>query len=339
MTRFQLQFDLADVRAIASRYSYEDDAGVLEIGADARDRGWYTRDEFIHVCRWKSPRTQPLVVQNQADGIEDAIRRALSSIDEEARMRSMLQLRGVSWPTASVLLHLAHRDPYPILDYRALEALGVNRRSSYSMRFWLDYVRATRALAKAAHVEMRTLDRALWQWSRDRRDLRRAGSGSITPQARGSGSLPVNRASEAVEPDAVVIGCVSSKQRGPAKARDLYTSPLFQKRRHYAEESGRPWVIFSAEHGILDPDDVIGWYDVALARLPVRTRRQKGVEAAAQLEDRFGPLEGKVFEIHAGDAYVSALREPAEALGARIINPLAGLGIGHQLQWYGRLRE
>jgi hypothetical protein len=137
------------------------------------------------------------------------------------------------------------------------------------------------------------------------------------------------------DPDVIIIGCVSSKQRGPAKARDLYTSPLFQKRRRYAEATGRPWVIFSAQHGILDPDDVIKWYDVALKLLPTRVRRQKGAEAAAQLQSRFGPLDGKVFEIHAGDAYVSALREPLRARGAKLVNRLEGLGIGFQLQWYG----
>ena len=36
-----------------------------------------------------------------------------------------MALSGVRWPTASVLLHFGHRDRYPILDYRALEALGV----------------------------------------------------------------------------------------------------------------------------------------------------------------------------------------------------------------------
>lgn len=334
MTEFHLQFDLAQVREIAARYSYEDDVRVLEIGRSARKRGSYTRDEFIEICRWKSPRTQPLVAQNLAETVRGATAQALSAIGEEVRIGSLLELRGVSWPTASVLLHLAHCDPYPILDHRALEALGVGRRASYSLRFWLDYVRATRTLANAADVDMRTLDRALWQWSKER-----AEAGLVPmPEKPGypaSRSRPSLRSSEPGDPDVIIIGCVSSKRRGRAKARDLYTSPLFSKRRQYAEASGLPWVIFSAKHGILDPEDVIETYDVALKLLPMRERRQKGAEAAAQLDARFGPFNGTVFEIHAGDAYVSALREPLEARGARLVNPLEGLGIGYQLQWYG----
>lgn len=140
---------------------------------------------------------------------------------------------------------------------------------------------------------------------------------------------------EPARPDAIILGCVSGKRRGPAKAKELYDSPLFDRRRRYAEASGLPWVIFSAEHGILDPDDVIGWYDVALKLLPSARRKQKGVTAAQQLESRFGPLLGKVFEIHAGAAYVGALAAPLAQLGASLVNPLEGLKLGYQLQWYG----
>lgn len=84
--------------------------------------------------------------------------------------------------------------------------------------------------------------------------------------------------------DVIILGCVATKHPGPAKAKDLYASPMFAKRRRYAEMSGKPWVIFSAQHGILDPDDVIDWYDVDMTKLSVTARRAKGAQAAAQLE-------------------------------------------------------
>ena len=44
-------------------------------------------------------------------------------------------------PTASVPLHLAHRDPQPILDFRALWSLGVDKQPSYySFELWERYV-------------------------------------------------------------------------------------------------------------------------------------------------------------------------------------------------------
>jgi hypothetical protein len=73
----------------------------------------------------------------------------------------------VGWPTASVLLHLAYPERYPILDKRALHALGVQAPTSYGFRFWEAYVTASRRLAEEARVDGRTLDQALWQWSRE----------------------------------------------------------------------------------------------------------------------------------------------------------------------------
>jgi uncharacterized HhH-GPD family protein len=136
------------------------------------------------------------------------------------------------------------------------------------------------------------------------------------------------------KPDFIIIGCVSRKRSGPAKARDLYVSSMFAKRRRYAESTGKPWFIFSAEHGIIDPEAVISPYDVALARLPIEQVRAKGLQAADQLETLVGNLRGKIFEIHAGAAYVMSIRGPLAKRGAILQNPLEGLRFGYQLQWY-----
>jgi hypothetical protein len=42
MGRFNLQFDVREVKAYASRYAYEDDSVVLAVGRKARKRGHYT---------------------------------------------------------------------------------------------------------------------------------------------------------------------------------------------------------------------------------------------------------------------------------------------------------
>jgi hypothetical protein len=68
---------------------------------------------------------------------------------------------------ASVLLHLAYPERYPILDKRALHALGVRPPSAYSFRFWEAYVEACLQLAAQAGVDARTFDQALWQWSKE----------------------------------------------------------------------------------------------------------------------------------------------------------------------------
>lgn len=118
-------------------------------------------------------------------------------------------------------------------------------------------------------------------------------------------------------------------------AKDLYRSPLFRKRRAYAEASGKPWAILSALHGLIEPSQEIAPYDVRLSDLPRRDQIEWGFRTAAQLADRFRPVDGKTFEIHAGAAYVRPLEPALERLGARVARPLEGLSIGRQLQWYG----
>ena len=163
---FQLRFPIADIARWANRYEFEDDGTVMACGATARDRGWYTQDEFLTITDWKTDRQKSRTRRNSASAIEDATRLALTTTDERLRIGVLTLLQGVDYPVASVFLHLAHRDPYPILDRRAIWSLGVDEQPSYySFEFWWAYSLKCRALADEAGVEMRVLDRALGQGS------------------------------------------------------------------------------------------------------------------------------------------------------------------------------
>lgn len=169
MPEFALQFPVERVAELAARYADEADTAVLAIGRAARTRGHYTRGEFLIVCRWKTARSAPLVARNSARAVRAATRIALAyRSGERERMDALLSLSGVAWPTASVLLHVAYPERYPILDVRALEALGVRSPVSRGFRLWSAYVSAWRGVAAVAGVDGRTLDRALWQWSKER---------------------------------------------------------------------------------------------------------------------------------------------------------------------------
>jgi hypothetical protein len=165
---FGLQFPLGEVREYAARFPAAGDAGALALGRAARERGHYTLEEFVAACRWKTPRSAPLVARNTAAEVEAATRVALGPRGSAGeRMEALRALHGVEWATGSVLLHLAYPDRFPILDVRALHALGVTGRSSYTTAFWEAYVDAWTALSAAAGVDGRTLDHALWQWSKE----------------------------------------------------------------------------------------------------------------------------------------------------------------------------
>jgi hypothetical protein len=165
---FVLQFPIEEVRDYASRFPSTGDDDGLDLGKAVRARGYYTRDEFVTVCRWKTARSAPRVALNSSEDVERATRIALLETSTEAeRMEALRSLHGVDWATASVLLHLVYPERYPIIDRRALHALGAHPRGSYSYGFWQEYVDACVRLAAEAGVDGRTFDQALWQWSKE----------------------------------------------------------------------------------------------------------------------------------------------------------------------------
>src|SRR4051794_16410584 len=96
---FAIQFPVQDVPKYAALYE-DDDSEVLPIGRSARERGYYTRDEFIAVCYWKTPRTKSRVQKNSVADVETATRTALSNASsEDERIGALLGLHGVGWPT------------------------------------------------------------------------------------------------------------------------------------------------------------------------------------------------------------------------------------------------
>jgi hypothetical protein len=132
-----------------------------------------------------------------------------------------------------------------------------------------------------------------------------------------------------------LVGCVATKRSEPAAARDLYTSPLFAGRRATVERSCDAWFILSAMHGLVDPEQVLAPYDLALGDLSAAERRGWSRSVLGDLSSKLGDLVDHVFEIHAGAAYVEhGLIPGLREAGAEVEWPLAGLGLGEQLAWY-----
>lgn len=166
VARLRLQFDISELADYAARFPSEVDAAILPVGRAARDRGYYTRGEFLAACRWKTPRSGPLVARNSAGRIRRATVLGLrDGTPELERMAALRGLDGVAWATASVLLHLTYPERYPIIDVRALHALGIPRPVTVTDALWLEFVGAYRGLITASGLDGRTVDHGLWQWS------------------------------------------------------------------------------------------------------------------------------------------------------------------------------
>jgi hypothetical protein len=132
----------------------------------------------------------------------------------------------------------------------------------------------------------------------------------------------------------LLVTCVKEKLTRPAAARDLYVAPLFKKEREYAEHSGLPWFILSAEHGLVAPDEWLAPYDRYLPDTPATYREAWGAWVVERLALLTGTLSSKVAEVHAEPSYVQSLRGPLTAKGGALVEPLAGLTMEQRLAWY-----
>jgi hypothetical protein len=167
--RFRLRFPESDIPRWSRAYGYgQGDLARSALVAAIRSRGYLTRRDLMAMCYWKSPRTQPRVATNDSATVQELTRVALATSDEEAKMALLRQLHGVSWPSASVILHFCDRRPYPILDVRALWSLGYVTPPRYDFPFWWAYTDFLRRLRRRTGRHMRTIDRALWQYSAER---------------------------------------------------------------------------------------------------------------------------------------------------------------------------
>jgi len=146
----------------------------------------------------------------------------------------------------------------------------------------------------------------------------------------------------------VLVSCASQKLATAAPAGQLYTSQLFRAARTYAQRVGDAWGILSAKHGIAWPDEMLEPYDCSLVGAGRDRKRQwsSWVQCgiAAWLADRPHLMHrpGKYSKINpsalrvvvlAGRHYVDSLPSSLQSV---VETPLAGLGVGHRLQWFAQ---
>ncbi|WP_115868410.1 hypothetical protein [Marinoscillum furvescens] len=172
-TDFKLKFQTTEIDYFASKYSYRiSDQEVIGNAKHIKNRGYLTKNELQIIGEWKTPRSKSRIASNSEDFIKEVTQIAFSTTSEQLRIEILNLLTGVSWPTASVLLHFYHTDRYPILDFRALFSLSCEhiKSNDYRFAFWEKYTAFTRSLADKANVDMRTLDKALWQYSNEQQN-------------------------------------------------------------------------------------------------------------------------------------------------------------------------
>lgn len=164
----ELRCQTSELPQFAARYQYPiQETSLLSLRKTVASRGFLTKDDLRMVAQWKAPRSARHIEDNSEEYIKEVTGFALAAVTERARIEVLTNLDGVQWPTASVILHFFHKDPYPIMDFRALWTLSLPQPAQYFFDFWWVYAKFCRDLSQRTNLDMRNLDRALWQYSKE----------------------------------------------------------------------------------------------------------------------------------------------------------------------------
>ena len=158
---------------------------------------------------------------------------------------------------------------------------------------------------------------------------------------RGAGEFTIAPSTNGVPITVAIVGCGKSKLAEPARARDMYTGPLFRAARAYAEEFDE-WRIASARYGLLRPEQIIRPYNDKLK--PKDAPQWANGIASGIVRELLGCGPYKILLL-AGADYTAPIRQAFECgpFGGRrdencieISEPLLGLGLGRRLQWFAK---
>jgi hypothetical protein len=130
-----------------------------------------------------------------------------------------------------------------------------------------------------------------------------------------------------------LVSCCGPKLDRIAPARDLYRSPMFQKSARWAERKGDSWLVLSARHGLIRPDEMLEPYNQTLKAMTKAQRDAWARQVVTQM--RSWASDRSVTSLHvtllAGATY--ATWTPLAHDLARVVQPLQGMSIGYRLKW------
>lgn len=140
-----------------------------EIKSLLKGQRYLKREELITIGEWKSkrPRRHYKSKENDDLTVEEITKFSFKTRSEKARVKSLLALKGISWPVASTILHFAFPLRYPIMDFRVIWSLGWDQPSNYNFSFWQKYCKAINAISKRYKLPIRTVEKSLWKYSKE----------------------------------------------------------------------------------------------------------------------------------------------------------------------------
>ena len=178
---FELQASETELQKLANEYwekagakEHELEKAAFEAGSSIR-YGEHTLNNIETIVRWKCERVVPVLISNSGEKVRKALAVAASpDTPLKDAVAALTALRGIDLPLASAILTAIFPERYTVMDYHALETLGQPR---HDVEFYEQYLEFCRNLAAhnavtaqpdlPAPTPLRSLERALWQWSKN----------------------------------------------------------------------------------------------------------------------------------------------------------------------------
>lgn len=137
-----------------------------------KNQRYLRQKELVKIGRWKSKRPTRHYISEENDDltVKEITEFSFRTKSEKARIKSLLTLKGVYWPTASAILHFAFPTKYPIMDFRVIRSLYGKDPSTYKYNFgfWGKYCKRIRAISNKYNLPIRIVEKALWKYDKEK---------------------------------------------------------------------------------------------------------------------------------------------------------------------------
>ncbi len=163
-----------------------------KISKSLQKRKHLKREEFINICKWKTPRPKNHYQKNNEKKIEEITGKVFAKHpDTESQMTELLKFKGVSVPVASALLTVIYPKTYCIVDFRVWNSLlwiedrkslfknysifsdFINNFRSYgNVASYISYMEGIKKMAEKHGMTPREIEMALWQHDKWRGKLK-----------------------------------------------------------------------------------------------------------------------------------------------------------------------
>lgn len=139
-----------------------------------RKKGHLTKEEFVKICMWKSPRPKKQYLKNSEEDIMAISKKGFATNLEKEKITLLTRLKGVSIPTASAILTIVDPKNYGVIDIRVWQLLYLYGSvkvkptgTNFDFQNWYNYLMQLRYYARKFNVTVRDIERTLFYHHRE----------------------------------------------------------------------------------------------------------------------------------------------------------------------------